>query len=443
MLANIGVDFFSLIRGALLLLFLVNLGLYFQNKRKLFLFYSLYLAFVNIYLIWTVLFAASTSFIGQMEYFFLIISFVFYVEFERLLLKSRTTLPVWDVYFRTEKKLLVFTALCFPLVGAFLGERYIGWFLMFLSSSIGLFTVVSYAVILKLKEPTVKYFVLGSFSYILIANVGAYITVFNEGYFFGIQVATQTYMYLGILIEAMFFIYIIGYRIKNILEEGAQIKIQNALKLKEVAELKMIALQSQMNPHFLFNSLNSINNYVLKKDKEEASDYIGSFAKLVRQILKNSSSLAISLREEIEVLDNYVALEKKRLPGGFLFEKKINSDVDLNKVAVPPLFLQPFVENSIWHGLAGIKGEKKIVLKIFIKKKEVRIILIDNGVGLQKNKLIPPKSEAVNTKSFATVATKKRLELMHTNETVTMSVENLEKEPGIEVNLVFPFTPIV
>ena len=211
------------------------------------------------------------------------------------------------------------------------------------------------------------------------------------------------------------------------------------LKQKETAELKMTALQSQMNPHFLFNSLNSINNYVLKNDKEQASDYISSFSRLIRTVLKNSERMHISLLEELDVLKMYVNVEQKRIKGGFAFSVTIDDELCLTEINVPPLFLQPYIENSIWHGLARKKGEKKVELKLTKEKDTIHIAIEDNGVGLKK--ALEEKSQiASRRKSFGASATEKRIYLMFGEENVTIDIQDTTSDTssGTLVLIKFP-----
>jgi len=201
----------------------------------------------------------------------------------------------------------------------------------------------------------------------------------------------------------------------------------------------MIALQSQMNPHFLFNSLNSINNYVIKNEKEAASEYISAFAKLVRLTLKNSESPQISLFKELKVLDVYVKLEKDRLVGGFTYEKNIDSKLNLHDIMVPPLFLQPFIENSIWHGLAGKKGEKCVKLDVFEVDNCILITIEDNGLGIDEQ-VINRNRESSKKKFFGSFATEKRIKLMYNSDRVTVSTRNIASgsETGTRVTINFP-----
>jgi tetratricopeptide (TPR) repeat protein len=150
-------------------------------------------------------------------------------------------------------------------------------------------------------------------------------------------------------------------------------------KKKEVAELK--ALQAQMNPHFIFNSLNSINRYITKADAETASSYLVKFSRLIRLVLENSNQDSITLENELTVLQLYVDMERLRFNNKFDMSINVVAQVNINALYVPALILQPFVENSILHGLSGKKGYGMIKVEIKQSSDHLFCIIEDNGVG--------------------------------------------------------------
>ena len=140
------------------------------------------------------------------------------------------------------------------------------------------------------------------------------------------------FIYIGAIIQSIVFASTLGHSVKRIEQKSKNAEVKLAIKQKQMEELKMTALQSQMNPHFLFNSLNSINNFVLKNDKEKASDYITKFSRLIRVILKSSSSLTIPLSEELGILGLYVKLEQMRIRGGFEYIVNVDGEINLEDV---------------------------------------------------------------------------------------------------------------
>lgn len=149
---------------------------------------------------------------------------------------------------------------------------------------------------------------------------------------------------------------------------------------RKTAESEMRLLRSQLNPHFLFNAINSINRYILTNDSEKAGEYLGKFAMLMRSILENSQTLTIALADELKMLDTYIALENLRFRQKITWNFVVNPDIDPEYVQVPSLFLQPFAENAILHGLAP-KGGGHIELSIHMQDGALYCILRDNGVG--------------------------------------------------------------
>ena len=180
---------------------------------------------------------------------------------------------------------------------------------------------------------------------------------------------------------------------------------------KQLAEMELWALRSQMNPHFIFNSLNSIKSYILRSGPLEASEYLTNFSNLIRSILQNSKNAEISLKEEIDTLLLYVKLEQMRFPEKFQFAFFQKSTVSLESVMVPPLILQPYVENAIWHGLLHLENQG--ILKIEVRESTrgcLKIIIEDNGIGRKRAEELKAHSPK-KYKSMGMGITKSRIEL--------------------------------
>lgn len=174
------------------------------------------------------------------------------------------------------------------------------------------------------------------------------------------------------------------------------------------ADLK--ALRSQMNPHFIFNSLNSINRYIIKNDPVNASDYLSKFARLIRMILDHSNEKTIPISKEIQFLNYYLDLEQIRLNNAFAFQIEIDTNVDSEQDRIQPMLLQPFLENAIWHGIMN-KPEKNGILTIrFSKENELlQVEIRDNGVGRKQAALHKPKRSSA---SLGIQLTQNRLQLL-------------------------------
>jgi LytS/YehU family sensor histidine kinase len=148
-----------------------------------------------------------------------------------------------------------------------------------------------------------------------------------------------------------------------------------------VSDTEMKALRSQMNPHFIFNSLNSIDDYISRSDIPKASEYLVKFAGIMRMILEYSEQKEISLADDLKALELYIQLEALRLRDKFSYEIIIGDGIDSENTRVPPLMLQPFVENSIWHGLTRKEGEGKLSIQVYRQDEMIKYSVEDNGIG--------------------------------------------------------------
>jgi len=152
----------------------------------------------------------------------------------------------------------------------------------------------------------------------------------------------------------------------------------------QVSEIQMQALRAQMNPHFLFNSLNSIKYFAISKSKDETAAYLSKFSMLVRAILNNSKSRTISLKDELDALQLYIEIEHLRLDGKFDYQIDIDSGIHIKQAQIPPMILQPYVENAIWHGLMHKDGRGKLLVQVKDMGHQIQCIIEDNGIGRVK-----------------------------------------------------------
>jgi sensor histidine kinase YesM len=208
----------------------------------------------------------------------------------------------------------------------------------------------------------------------------------------------QTRLLIGglalILLTGVFYILYRQYQLKND---------------KKLLTLEQAMLRSQMNPHFLFNSLNSIKLYIINNDKKNAVHYLNKFSKLVRKILEASSLKEIPLAEELETVELYMNIENIRFSNEINFKISIDDDIDIHTIKIPSLILQPFLENAIWHGLSSKEGEKNIDLHISKGNKNfIDISITDNGVGRDAAEIIK-ESKVLKRKSVGIEITKERL----------------------------------
>ena len=213
---------------------------------------------------------------------------------------------------------------------------------------------------------------------------------------------------------------------------------------KEVAESKLTALQAQMNPHFVFNSLNSINWYIVKNRPAEASEYLSKFSKLVRLILDNSKKSTIPLDKEIEALRIYLDLESMRFEDRFDYKIQMDKDIELEDVQIPPLILQPFVENAIWHGLMHKKGKGEILIQIYPENDHIKCVIQDNGIGRKASSEYQNKKSG-DHKSKGMKLTSARIKLLHKEflDIDMVRIIDLEGDTGeavgTRVEIILPF----
>tara|TARA_R110000868_G_scaffold93810_6_gene259501 strand:- start:12078 stop:13829 length:1752 start_codon:yes stop_codon:yes gene_type:complete len=178
---------------------------------------------------------------------------------------------------------------------------------------------------------------------------------------------------------------------------------------KQILTLEQSMLRSQMNPHFLFNSLNSIKLYIINNEKKNAVHYLNKFSKLVRKILEASSLKEISLADELETIDLYMNIENIRFSNEINFKVLLDETIDEHNIKIPSLILQPFLENSLWHGLSSKEGEKNILLHVSRENdKFIQISITDNGVGREASERIK-ESKILKRKSIGIDITKERL----------------------------------
>ncbi len=205
---------------------------------------------------------------------------------------------------------------------------------------------------------------------------------------------------------------------------------------REITELHLRSLRSQMNPHFIFNALNSIKVFLIDKDKDNAILYLNRFSKLIRLVLESSRKRKISLGEELEIAELYLALESIRFEDGIDLVMDIQEDVRLHEIVIPPLLLQPFFENAIWHGLMNKKGEKWIKVRLAKVDGIPMLSIRDNGIGRIASQKINAK-RTMKKESIGMELSRDRLELFNKNESVHYRFEMIDhtspEDTGTEV----------
>lgn len=224
---------------------------------------------------------------------------------------------------------------------------------------------------------------------------------------------------------------------KNTLNE--KLKSQEALRKQQEAEYQqklaqteITALRAQMNPHFIFNCLNSIQLFTAQNDSDKATDYLAKFSRLIRLVLENSQSEKVSLENELETLQLYIEMEVMRFRGKVKFGINVATHIDQNYVVIPPLLLQPFVENAIWHGLMHKEEGGKVEINVTQPHENLlRIEILDDGIGRDKAAEFKSKS-ATKSKSFGMKVTAERIELINQlyNTSTQVQIVDLKNKNG-------------
>ncbi|MFC7357988.1 histidine kinase [Jejudonia soesokkakensis] len=202
--------------------------------------------------------------------------------------------------------------------------------------------------------------------------------------------------------------------------------------------LALKSLRTQMNPHFIFNALNSVNSFIANSDERSANRYLSEFSQLMRSVLENSEEDFIPLTKEIELLELYTKLEHFRFQDKFEYQINIDEEIKLDEFVIPPMLLQPYVENAVWHGLR-YKEEKGTLLINFesVSSEAIRISIIDNGIGRKKSQELKTENQK-KQKSKGMGNTQKRIAILNKmyKDKVDVLVENeFQNEEGTRVTL--------
>jgi len=447
----------SFVCSGLIIYFLFCLLIYIQTKQKAFLYYGLYNFFLLTYLLtkspfWTeeisiyVLQSRYVSFNWYIQIIYNSLLLLFYSEYLDLKMHRPKFHGFIMKYATIQLSLASLLWIYSILINDYMLYKslfnYIFLPISFLVLIYGLYTAIS---------------IPKRLGYFMIVGVLLYYTFAMIAFFrSNIESVSESpiiYFYVGIILESIVFLMGLGYKIKllyleklaaqkSIIREQNNLELlreksQKTLKQKlieqevelrqalaktedeslkslqltyenEISKLKLESLRNQMNPHFIFNALNSIKAFLITNDKVQASHYLGKFSKLIRKILESSRNEVITLGEEIEILDLYVNIENIRLEPQINFEM-INTNSKLHRgFKLPALILQPFVENAIWHGLMLIKFDRKLSVELTEYLGTPCIILTDNGIG-RKNAAIHQEGKSIKKKSLGLLFVTERL----------------------------------
>lgn len=482
-----GISVFIL--GVLFVLTIYHFLLYFQHKDKTYLYYSLYTFLIFI----SHINDAHNSFLLEITpdlILWVLARFDLYLTWSYNLVYFIFAFTFIDLKSQSKKWYKrIFYSVYFMLAITLLIQ--IGYFVtgdvnvIFTGNYVFLalvtpLAIISYYPLFKSNSP-IKYYIIIGAMVLFITSISAQL-IYRLGLVAPSNEISYSIFYIGLIIENMFFSLGLGQKQKLILQEknesqeklidqlqenevlkeslnkqlalevsslSKQVEIDrldsiNAKFEKELAELKVSLLRSQMNPHFIFNSLNSIKLYIINNEKENAVYYLNKFSKLIRKILASTRQKQVSLADEIETMELYINIENIRFENEIQYQIIVEDDINVETIKIPCLLFQPFIENAIWHGLSLKKGNKK--LQISIAKKEdkyIQIEILDNGVGREVSRQLNEK-KLHKKESLGIVLTKERLKIFYKNYnnkyTITYQDLDEKKHIGTVVKILIPLS---
>ena len=422
--------FVNFLIGILFILSIYHYLLFFQQRDRSYLLYGSYL-FVTLLTLLPQLEGGFISdllhpqhgFLAFADTFLIELSYSFYFLFVFRFLEMRSSAPRWNRFMLWAIGIFLLICTVLYLLSIITGNpEYIGWSYIFFLVYIPILSIVCFIPVFRIGNPLKHYIIAGS----LVLLLTSLVPVFTYILFDLLPVSNKTgyrVYFMGLIIENLIFSLGLGRKQKLLMNENLEAKrkiiaqfqeneilrtkIQEQLEKnvevlsrqaeadklekiktkydKELAEMRLIALRSQMNPHFIFNSLNSIKLYIITNEKENAVYYLNKFSKLIRKILSATNEKETSLAEELDTMKLYVSIENIRFGGSIDFQVESDPEIYEGEVKLPGLILQPFLENALWHGLPLINSQKKLLIRIQKEAGMVRIEIEDNGIGRQRS----------------------------------------------------------
>ena len=445
MLANMntGKSYFiiyCLIIGGLIILGLFMLFQYTVIKDRSYFFYALFVFCAALFLERTVEYNYDFRLISQYFplYFYqstvplTVLTALFYINFLNCFITLKQTIWLFNIY-KIIRLLLILGLLLFLLIMWISPENdfllkltgYCTLFSLFGSLLLGFLTVFKYP-----KNPLAYFVILGMLALV----TGSYISVYLNTHLKSLAYNKYEGMMLpyayGLMADGLFLSLGLGYKQFLLRKEKEKV-------LRKNLELEFSSLRSQMNPHFIFNCINNIDSFIYSNDKYNASLYLNKFAKLIRNVLDSSKQNVVSFSKDVETLKLYIELEELRSENKFTTRLNIDEELMNSDFKVPPLIIQPFVENAIIHGLRNKETNDGLLL-INISKTENHIVyaIMDNGIGRSASKRINTGKE----QSYGLQMSYARIKLFNKETTPSVVMTDLyknEKATGtkVEVNL--------
>lgn len=393
---------------------------YHGNRNTLYRYYQLYAGLLLVFIL-----TRNSYWVGFFERFgeLAIRTFGFliqvcylcvYFRFGILFLRLDKHAPVFT------RRVFTYTTVAVLVAMAFYGMMFAGlipytygapfFYFLFLPVHVSLAGTIIFKSI-KSPEPHMQYFLWGSFFYIAFALISTFaLTLPIPFAWFGMQ--PIVYFFIAIVVECTLFAIGLGKQIKDNLQEQQELR---ALLRDTEREMEIKILRGQLNSHFVFNVLNSIKAFIIEKEVDEATDYLGKFSKFMRGILEGSRQETTTLRAELDTILLYADIENMRLSSAITITREVDDGVDLDAFHLPAMVLQPFIENAIWHGLnKSANPDRTLRLRVVKEQRGVHVIIEDNGLGYSTTQTADTKAFS---KSYGLHIVREQLERFNTGHT--------------------------
>lgn len=418
--------------NSLIIFFIISSVISFFSKERSFIYYALFIFFITIYILTkspidsVFLQKYHNSNFFLLNWYLQVVYNLCYLGFIAAFLNLKAHNPILDDTIAKCSKFLFVATNCL-FIFCLITENISLFVNSFIIAFVPLFLILFLYTLYKISflKTHLKYFIFAaSVSYFILASYTLYLSFYtNSIHLFGNSIDPLT---LGLFLEGLIFSFGLAYKIKMLdnqkiiaqkkiilfqnneklikeeyqkhLEKQLQIREIELLKISRNAEkekldaitasyegqlalLQLKTLSNQMNPHFIFNALNSIKAYLIVNDQENAIFYLNKFSKLVRHILESLREDYITLKEELDIINIYINLENMRFAYSINFELSVSEEINTEEIRIPTLILQPFIENALIHGLLPKSGSRTLSVAVFKSEEDVIITIIDNGIG--------------------------------------------------------------
>ena len=381
----------GLLISILLFVALFVLLFYVLDRQKYYLYYGFYTISIALFNLWeyehSPYFHIFFSYLPFLKFtgnsnIYIFLTQIFYYQFVFEFLELKQRFPITARIFLWVRHTLL-TVLLIDIIILFVFKR-LDWsdtIYWTFQAIFPILNIVLLIMVFNIRGRIARNIQIGSTFLMLGALIGILTQAFSNQSLILLRIEPSIVFGLGTLIEIFFFSIAIGNRSYNIQRE------QNSL-FKAMKESELRTLRSQINPHFVFNSLNSIKSYILTHRPIEAAEYLTDFSILMRSILQQSKEQLIPLSDELETAILYIKLEKLRFEDNFEFIYELDPSIITNEISIPPMLLQPYIENAIKHGLMNKQGKRVLQLHIKQLEENIEILIEDNGIGREQASLL-------------------------------------------------------